>query len=235
WQIDGRNYLFTGINNVNYDYFVSDVTSLFTNSSCGIFPTVAANSPVANYPVAAIGVHYRYDVEHWQLQASAYNGSGHNKFAGRDNMFRVCPQSDGIFTLAQIVHKRASGNYFLGASYFYGCLDESRDHIARSTVWVYAEQKLSDRLSLIADYSRTLHGTYDCREFVGLGAKYSAADCEWGLFTDYARFAVAQEWATEVTCNIHLSDVFYVQPALHFIRTDDHRVAAGLLRFGVSL
>lgn len=33
-------HLFVGIRNLNEDFFTSGVTSLFTNSSCGIFPMV---------------------------------------------------------------------------------------------------------------------------------------------------------------------------------------------------
>lgn len=37
-------HLFVGIRNVYEDFFTSDVTSLFTNSSCGIFPTISEYS-----------------------------------------------------------------------------------------------------------------------------------------------------------------------------------------------
>ena len=44
-------HLFVGVRNVNEDFFTSDVTSLFTNGSCGIFPTIAASYPIANFPL----------------------------------------------------------------------------------------------------------------------------------------------------------------------------------------
>ena len=43
-----RAHLFFGVRNVNEDFFTSDVTSLFFNGSCGIFPTIAASYPIAN-------------------------------------------------------------------------------------------------------------------------------------------------------------------------------------------
>lgn len=54
----GHSSLFFGIRNLNEDYFTSPVTSLFTNSSCGIFPTLSADYQIANYPVASVGLHY---------------------------------------------------------------------------------------------------------------------------------------------------------------------------------
>ena len=50
----GASCLFAGLRNMNEDYFASPVTSLFTNSSCGIFPTIAANYPIANYPLSSL-------------------------------------------------------------------------------------------------------------------------------------------------------------------------------------
>lgn len=50
-------HLFVGVRNVNEDFFTSDVTSLFTNGSCGIFPTIAASYPIANFPLSGLTVY----------------------------------------------------------------------------------------------------------------------------------------------------------------------------------
>lgn len=59
WQLK-KSFLFVGVRNLNEDYFTSPYTSLFTNSSCGIFPTLSVNYPIANYPLASIGIDYKY-------------------------------------------------------------------------------------------------------------------------------------------------------------------------------
>lgn len=41
-------HLFVGVRNVNEDFFTSDVTDLFLNSSEGIFPTVASSNTALN-------------------------------------------------------------------------------------------------------------------------------------------------------------------------------------------
>ena len=46
--------LFVGVRNVSEDFFTSPLTSLFTNSSCGLFPTIAASYPIANYPFSGL-------------------------------------------------------------------------------------------------------------------------------------------------------------------------------------
>ena len=63
WHINDRHSLFAGIRRIDEDYFCSDAMSLFTNSSCGGFPTITANCPVIVYPVSALGIHYAYDRE----------------------------------------------------------------------------------------------------------------------------------------------------------------------------
>ena len=69
WQV-GNSTLFMGIRNLNEDYFTSACTSLFTNSSCGIFPTLSANYPIANYPVASVGIDYKLLLENWLFETS---------------------------------------------------------------------------------------------------------------------------------------------------------------------
>ena len=51
-------HLFLGVRNVNEDFFTSDITSLFTNSSCGIFPTISASYPIANYPLSGLTIYF---------------------------------------------------------------------------------------------------------------------------------------------------------------------------------
>lgn len=51
-------HLFIGVRNVNEDFFTSPITALFTNSSCGIFPTVAASYPIANYPFSGLTLYF---------------------------------------------------------------------------------------------------------------------------------------------------------------------------------
>ncbi|WP_417127512.1 carbohydrate porin, partial [Phocaeicola sp.] len=110
----GHSSLFFGIRNLNEDYFTSPVTSLFTNSSCGIFPTLSADYQIANYPIASVGLHYELQFTRWSLQASVYNGKGYYRFAGKENVFRFCPQSDGILSITSLNYQHHGSNYHVG-------------------------------------------------------------------------------------------------------------------------
>ena len=95
-------HLFVGVRNVNEDFFTSDVTALFTNSSCGIFPTVAASYPIANYPLSGLTVYFDVTKGGWTFRNSIYNGSGYNGWTAHDNPFLVRPKKDGIFNISQL-------------------------------------------------------------------------------------------------------------------------------------
>lgn len=241
WSIDKRNTLFVGVHNMNEDCFTSEVTSFFTNSSCGIYPTLACNYPIANYPMASVGVHYKFESEHVGAQAAVYNGRGATSFTGRENLFRFCPQSDGLFGLAQGEYKWRGSSYFLGGSLHYdpkGLLTEEFMTTSTSklhaTLWTYAEQRVTDRLNLIAGYSHAFNKDVPCHDFIGLGGKYSWGKAELGLFTDYANFDIIDEWATELTCKVTLNPHIYLQPTLHIIRTGTEWGTVGMMRLGVE-
>lgn len=238
WQINDRHTLFVGVRNMNEDYFISPVTSFFTNSSCGIYPTIGANYPIANYPVASVGVHYKYENEdedegrRFVVQASLYNGTGYNHFTGRENVFRVCPKSDGVFGLAQVEYTNNGSCYFLGSSAYH-------NQTTSVTPWAYAEQQLCNDLSLIAGYSHAFATDAECKDFVGLGVHYQKAKHELGIFTDYANFSEANEFATELTYKYNATTHLYIQPVLNIISTSFKESetavrAVGSLRVGLT-
>lgn len=236
WQITDEHSLFAGVRNVNEDYFTSPVTSLFTNASSGIFPTISYNYPLANYPLSAVGLHYGYSHGSWNVLASLYNGSAYYEFTGHDNVFRFCPGSDGLFGMAQVEYRHKGSSYFLGACSHYGDFYGFSQSQHGSSLWAYAEQALTPSLSLIAAYSHGFGTETLCDDFAGFGAKYDWGRCEFGIFTDYARFDDFNESATEITCKVRVTRFLSIQPTIHLISspvwTDDRNTfnGAGTLR-----
>ncbi len=227
WQINDRHSLFMGIRNMNEDYFCSDVTSFFTNSSCGIYPTISANYPIANYPVASVGVHYYYDGGPIKVQASLYNGTGYNRFTGRENVFRVCPKDDGVFGIAEVSYTNRGNSYFLGNALY------CKEGIS-ATPWFYTEQCITPYLSLLAGYSHAFGADTECKDFVGLGALCRLGRCQLGAFTDYANFVGRDEFATELTCKIPISEHIDIQPTVHLITYDTRLHSIAMLRMAIS-
>lgn len=245
WE-KGRSSLFLGIRNLNEDYFTTPVTSVFTNSSCGIFPTLSANVPIANYPLSSTGIHYAYNSDTWQIQASFYNGQGYNRFTGRENVFRFCPSSDGIFSITSILYKRHGSNYLLGSSLHWGLPlpdekspnepipaastpPEIRKRVTVS-LWGYAEQRLTPSLHALLQYAISPSPGSHCKQYAGIGLVWHIPRCETGIFSDYARFAQGNEWATEATVRIVCTEKVSIQPVLHFITNSLNTCCIGMIR-----
>lgn len=230
WSINDSHSLYVGIRDVSADYFTSPVTALFTNSSSGIFPTVSCIQQIANFPLAAVGLHYSYTHQHLDLQASLYNGIGHDQITGRENVWRVDPKCDGLFAMTQADYNLNESHYFLG-----GCLHTGTqvDREARSALWVYAEQALTPTLSLIADYSHAFGKGVECSDFAGAGVQYAERQSTVGLFCDYARFGQQEECAAELTFKYQVNPHLYAQTSYHLIHNDRWQSAA-LLRIGVE-
>lgn len=235
WQVNDRHSLFAGIRRVDEDYFCSDVLSLFTASTCGGFPTITANHDIPAYPASALGLHYAFEKEHFALQASFYNGTGHTKFGGKDHIFRFSPKEDGLFLMSQAEYRHGGSGYFLGGSLHYGGHTGTDDHHVRPILWAYAEQAVGERLHLLAAYSHAFCDDNSCRHFCGIGGKYTFPRADIGVFSDYVRIDGQDEWATEFTCNIQCTGSISLQPVLHVLATDGHAHCVGILRLGISL
>ena len=235
WKINSSHSLFTGIRRIDEDYFCSDGLAVFTNSVCGGFPTITSNYDIPAYPTAAMSVHYVYDHKHLTIKGSLYNGIGHNRFAGKDNVFRICPKSDGVFALGQMEYRHHDSHYFLGASAHYGDLEGIAKKKLRPTTWAYTEQSLSRNLMLIAAYSHAFSSDSRCKNFFGIGGKYSIGKAELGVFSDYSRVDGMGEWATELTCHYELTNFLSIQPVLHIIDTDNHTKCIGMMRIRANI
>lgn len=231
WEVNDRHSLFCGIRNVNEDYFISPVTSLFINSSCGIFPTLSCNMDIANYPLASMGLHYCYSAPSFCLQASAYNGQAYDRLTGADNLWRITPHSDGLFFITQLDWQRAKGHYYVGAAQHTGVHHGAS---AQTALWAYTEQSLTDQLSFIADYSHAFGHSSQCTDFVGFGGQYAWNRSTLGFFSDYANFRHDSEWATELTYKYNITSSVFLQASFQLIHHGSWQ-SAGIIRMSVRI
>lgn len=143
------------------------------NSSCGIFPTLSADYPIANYPVSSMGVHYELQQAQWLLQASLYNGKGSYRFTGKENVFRFCPQHDGILCLISFNYRHHDSNYHMGFALHSGMYrnyakgdteqaSKKEKKEIRKIIWGYAEQSIAPRLQVLLQVSAQWHASQGC-------------------------------------------------------------------------
>lgn len=226
-----RHEFYVGVRNINEDYFTSPVTSLFTNSSCGVFPTISANYDIANYPLASAGIHYAYYSDNLQILSSIYNGIGYSSPWGKEHVFQFKPVRDGVFVISQMEYIGKGTSCFLGA-----CLHSGDDkEQCAETVWGYTECALTRDMSLIAGCSHAFGSQVSCSDFLGIGFQYAIPKAELGLYTDYARMDEGCECATELTCRIHISEHLDLQPAIHGIVQKNMKALVSLLRLSIVL
>ena len=247
WENDRCN-LFAGIGNVNDAFFVTPVTSLFTNSSCGIFPTLSCNFPIANFPDASFGIEGEYDFDGVRVNSALYDGRSSHSIVGSGNVWRLDLKHDGVFNINAVNYDTNDSNYNLGVGVYHGRCDDDDQGAPEAEFaslaptpstqlfyWLYAEQRLAPGLSMIAQFSQCPAIESGCRTFCGGGFAWQLDRYDLGVYTCYADFTEAYEWASELTARYRVSDHIELQTSLHYIRNTSARGLVGLLRLSLSL
>ncbi len=247
-RYDGERWsVFAGVGNVNDDFFVTPLTSLFTNGSCGLFPTISCNFPIADYPEASVGIEGRYRNGGVTVCSAIYTGEGHHGFFGRNSVFRVRPSRDGIFNINVFNYSRDDDNYNVGFGLHSGCGSDNGDGTPESLpaspqekkknnvfYWIYAEQKLVGSISLIAQLSQCPTIKSGCRNFCGVGLACRTGKYQLGVHSCFADFIGEREWASELTVRYRLSSSIDLQPSLHYVKNSKTNGPIGLLRMSMS-
>lgn len=240
---------FVGIRNVNEDYFTEPGTSLFTNSSNGIFPTLSTSLPLANYPLSAMAVHFVYEDSVADVQASLYNGRAYNGWKKGDNPFHVTPK-DGVYGMAEMALKEKDKGYFrtgLGVHYGQtaaGMADGKtvRHKRVRGAWWLYAEHPVITTnkgiTHLLLQYSRSFGSDNACRQFTEIGCVTylrNKGAGRLGLSLQHATFTYGEELSGELTYRHTLNGAIDLQPSFQWIKNSDGRYAILSVRFCLSL
>lgn len=245
-----RVSLFGGIRNVNEDYFTGDYAALFTNSSCGIHPTVSCNFPVANYPLAGVCLHGEFRLaERVTLKTSLYNGVAGALTEG--SLFRAAPKRDGIFNMTQLGCDSGGerrGFYTAGVAFrsrFRG-IPESRPHRKglNYALWGSAEQALfragGREAGILLEGSFAPFSYNDCYAYYGTGVVLTGFIAPGrqetlGLSVHRAVFHDASETAVELTWKCEVLKNLIVQPALHSILGGGRLRMAALFRMNYAI
>lgn len=239
--------LFAGVRNVNEDYFISDGTGLFVNSSHGIYPTIAENYPLGNYPLSTLGIHANWTLnDNWTVQGSLYNGVARQLF-GPDHGLLDIRKDDGIFFMGDVNYHQNSklpGTYFAGVSYsnkIHG--EEMTEDKTNFAYWVYGEQSIyksgDSHIDLMAQFSQNLSVDFGCKRFMGAGVLLyniltDKIDNTFGINVNNADYDFGDETVLEATYSLQLTDHIGIQPAYQRIWNDGGSHNAALLRLNIE-
>ena len=235
-KIDKLN-LFFGLRNINEDYFTYPYTSLYINSSSGIYPTISINYPrCANYPLSAVCLHLEYDFGRgFSINNSLYNGIARPVTKGWI-MLSVAPARDGLFNVTELKYTHKTGVATVGGVY------DSKE--INYNLWANCEQDFfsydKSKIGGLVQTSFAPASKNFCKNYLGLGLVATglifpkssdkiAVIATRGGFTDIAESTVEISWICPISKSLSL------QPACHFIKTGNQRNTVGMLRVNYEL
>jgi porin len=229
--------LFGGVRNVNNDYFITPYTSLFSNSSAGIFPTLSINFPLANYPLSAMCLHLEYEPTKYLLfKSSLYNGIAHDPRKNVFKSFSVNPRADGIFSISELnftQDKIGNGHYALGIT----ANAWRKNSKPAYTLWEEIEQTLINNNQ--KEIGLIIHSGFapsmECRYYYAVGGYFSGLltkrkQDRLGIYLNKAGFSTIKERTLEITWQYQITNLIAIQPTFQCIRTGNKTTNIGLLR-----
>ncbi|MCL2561420.1 MAG: carbohydrate porin [Rikenellaceae bacterium] len=239
-------FFFAGVRNVNNDYFTQEYTSIFTNSSCGIYPTLSKNYPLADQPLSAMCLHMEFNItDNLLLKNSLYNGTASQLTDGA-RIFNINPRNDGVFNITELSYlagKKKYGHYGLGFAVDYeghAAKPEGGKRKFNYTIWGSVEKSVlrwgaETELGFLAQASVAPNTDLECRRYSGIGAVLknitaSKHGDHLAAFVNRAMFGHVAETAMEFTFKYGLNDRITIQPTFHHILTGSKRYNIALMR-----
>ncbi len=239
-------HIFLGVRNVNEDFFISPCTSLFTNTSPGIFPTIGGSYDIANYPVSALTFYFDVTWKNFTLKNSFYNGVGHNGWNDHNNPFMFRPKKDGIFNITEVSYKWDKGEYYTGVAFHTKHFVENEDGDLEpvtnhsSCAWyIHGEENVYDtkdnKIDVMAQFSINSSRKSDCRTYAQVGGVWQYKEInKAGLSFQYADYIASKEYTIEATYLHEFNERFSLQPALQYIHNDSGNFTPILVRLYVD-
>ena len=241
--------LFGGIRNANCDYFASKYTVIFTNSSCGFYPTLSGNFSLPNYPSSATCLYseFRFPCK-IKLKNSIYNGIG-RKILQSDLFFSINPSRDGVLDILELSYAPKLNYYgFYSVGGILGIGNGSRIENnfagqkyrnANYALWGNVEQcffKVNKReVGFMLQGSFAPESQNNCVNYVGAGVIFTGFASS--KKTDYLCFFINRaayhgiaEVATEFTWQYAIIPSITIQPAFDYILTGKKQSVIALLR-----
>ena len=235
--------LFGGVRNVNIDYFTLPFTSFFVNSSLGMYPTIGADFPLANYPLSAICLHFEYQPKKDLVyKISFYNGVAHDPRENIFSVFTANPRRDGVAVMSALNYtqdKVGSGIYALGAFAQIPKFDD-----ITYSIWIDIEQVVYEKdrrkIGFLLQGGAAPQPRNECNYYWAAAGYFQGLlspkkQDKFGIYVNKAFFTHTTEQTIELTWQYPITEQIILQPAFHYIRTGNKTVPIGLFRVIFSI
>lgn len=254
-----------GLQNINSDFMNQPFTDAFSGGSYSMFPTLALNYSLADYPVAGLGISFFYQInKNWEVLTSLFNGTVPGiDHENRMNMsWRLNPKRDGVLSITEAKYISDSTQfpacmYGLGMVYhsrdFASLKDKNRSYKNNYALYAFAEHDFYQ--SSMKNAGVFLQGSYAPANrnmaygYLALGVTAN------GFFTrshtDVAGIGMSQVYYQEVKDNILKRNVesaieayirykvnkyLTVKPTLFVIVSSSRTtITAGMIEFGLNV
>lgn len=229
--------MFLGVRNMNSDYFASPLTGLFTNSSHGIYPTIADNFNVGNYPVTSLCFHAEWNItKEITLKNSLYNGEASYKW---DEAFRFRPSRDGIINITEIAYSSTDSSSYSGEYHLGGVYGSKNSNYS---IFALVEQPIIigvKPISLLFQGGFAPKKKNDTYYYMGTGIvmrNILKRDDAIGISANRSLYTEGKnENCMELTYSIPINNHIEIQPSAHFIHSNGDNYTVALLRATFSL
>jgi len=230
--------LFFGLRNMNEDYFTHPYTSLYTNSSSGVYPTISMNHLYcANYPLSAMCLHLEYVFsKKFSIKNSLYNGIARPITDGWISL-SINPARDGVFNMTELKFTHSKGVATVGGVYS----SKGNNYV----LWTNREQDFfscgdKSKIGGIVQVSFAPASKNFCKNYFGLGFVatgfvFPKTKDKIAIITTRGGFTGIAESDTELTWICPIAKGWSLQPAFHFIKTGNQWNNAGMLRVNYKM
>lgn len=218
--------LFAGLRNMNEDYFSTDYTALFTQSSAGIHPTLSGNFELPNFPKSGLCLFLEVNPSApVRLRSSIYNGVSGTFYKKKNTPFRFDYQNQGLFIIQDLLYQKWGSRYNLGTMAHFAGDKEKQGWVIWALIEkpVYSDHKME--IGVIIDGSYALMSAPQCSSYGsfgiiadGLAGMKGKSIISSRVF--YAAYPERNEFDLEINWIYRFNKQWQIQPALHLIRTD---------------
>jgi porin len=235
--------ILVGFHDLNSEFYVSEYSSLFLNSSPGIGAEVSGNVPVSIFAKTGLALRLHIDpADFWYIQAAVYDGDPATRAlkAGEGKMYIIesgVSSETGTYKVGYWRHtadKIFNGKNFNSDYGYYGIIDqelfELGDHgtIGGFVRWGAVPANRNEIISH-TEFGLHMHGLIPARDEDDLGIAYIRASTHIGNETVY-----------EFTYRAVITPWLAVQPSFQLIRNPggvpaNSLIKVGFLRFEVVI
>ncbi|GAV20652.1 porin [Mariprofundus micogutta] len=232
-----------GFHDLNSEFYISEYSSLFLNSSPGVGAEMSGNVPVSIFAKTGLAVRLHFSpTDNWYIQTAAYDGDPATRSlkSSEGKMYIIesgISTEMGTYKAGYWMHTANitfNGNNFSGDYGYFGIVDQKLFDIGEHGdigAFVRWGAVPSNRNEIISNlqFGLHMHGLIPTRDEDDFGIAYIRANTHIGNETVY-----------EFTYRAVLSPWLVIQPSFQFIQNPggdpaNATIKVGLLRFEIAL